>query len=79
MWDKKLGESEDTHPIESIKVDAQNHPLEKFRKLGYFASCFPEGDGIAIQDETKKKTKGMVADDIITCFGWDVCIVVNGS
>lgn len=79
MWDKSLGESETTHPVKSIELKNDVHPLEMFRSLGYYASCFPEGDGIAIQDETERKTPGMVADDIISCFGWDVCVKATNS
>lgn len=79
MWDKNLGENESTHPVNSIEKNTETHPLEMFRSLGYFASCFPEGDGIAIKEETEQKTPGMVADDIISCFGWDVCIKATSS
>ncbi|NCP66665.1 MAG: hypothetical protein GW836_18800 [Paraglaciecola sp.] len=74
MWGKELGKNDTTHPVNSIQVKDNIHPLEKFRSLGYYASCFSEGDGIAIRDESEQKTPGMVADDIISCFGWDVCI-----
>lgn len=46
-------------------------PLQAFRERGYWASCFPEGDGI-----TMKVLKGQDADtvrkDIAECFGWTV-------
>lgn len=74
MWDKELGQSDETHPIKSMPTKNGEHPIETFTNLGYFASCFPEGDGIVIQDKSNTKTAGMVADDIIKCFGWDVCI-----
>lgn len=73
-WAEDMGKSKDTHPVESLSKVKGVHPIEKFRSLGYYASCFPEGDGIAIKDESEQKTPGMVADDIISCFGWDVCI-----
>lgn len=74
MWSKDIGIKNTTHPVISIQIKSNIDPLEKFRSLGYYASCFPEGDGIAIRDESERKTAGMVADDIISCFGWDVCI-----
>lgn len=74
MWDKTLGASESTHPVASFVSNDGSNPLDKFRSLGYYASCFPEGDGMAVKDESEEKTPGMVADDIIACFGWDVCI-----
>ena len=73
-WDKALGKDDLTHPVKVLNSVHELHPLERFRSMGYYASCFPEGDGIAIIDESGAKTAGMVADDIITCFGWDVCI-----
>lgn len=48
------------------------HPLEKFRSLGYYASCFPEGDGMAINDESGKKSAEDVAIDLRNCFKWEV-------
>jgi hypothetical protein len=44
--------------------------LRAFRERGYWASCFPEGDGI-----TWKPLNGQSDDqclaDINECFGWD--------
>jgi len=48
--------------------------LSRFRDLGYCASCFPEGDGVAF-DPPDGKTPAQVAADIAKCFGWDVEIV----
>ena len=45
--------------------------IQRFRARGYWASCFPEGDGI-----TWKPLNGQSDDqclaDIVTAFGWDV-------
>lgn len=45
--------------------------LQAFRDRGYWASCFPEGDGV-----TWKPLNGQDDDqclkDIRECFGWDV-------
>jgi hypothetical protein len=50
--------------------------LTAFRARGYWASCFPEGDGITLQwwDGTKDlaKTAEEVMQDIRECFGWEV-------
>ena len=47
--------------------------LGRFRLLGYGASCFPEGDGIAILVPDGKSAEE-VAADISDCFGWSVKI-----
>ena len=48
--------------------DGEN--IKRFRELGYWASCFPEGDGI-----TWKPLKGQSDEqclaDIKAAFGWD--------
>jgi hypothetical protein len=44
--------------------------LGKFRARGYWASCFPEGDGILFQHEPK--TDEEVIRDVVECFGWEV-------
>src|ERR1017187_6034120 len=45
--------------------------LEKFRALGYEASCFPEGDGISLTPP-EGKTKEQAAQDVRDCFGFEV-------
>ncbi len=45
--------------------------LEAFRRLGYWASCFPEGDGITMK-EPPGKTRADVVRDIEATFGWVV-------
>jgi hypothetical protein len=44
--------------------------LENFRRLGYYASPFPEGDGVAFGDETKKKKDAEIVGDLRACFEW---------
>ena len=48
----------------------QAENIEKFRAMGYWASCFPDGDGI-----TWKPLNGQSDDqcmaDIKEAFGWD--------
>lgn len=48
-------------------------PLDQFRALGYWASCFPEGDGITFNAPDNKTSAEMV-EDIKSCFGWDVTV-----
>lgn len=45
--------------------------IEAFRERGYWASCFPEGDGIVFSPE-KEQSREQVEADIRECFGWDV-------
>lgn len=50
--------------------------LSEFRRRGYWASCFPEGDGITLKwwedCEPSDKTAEQVMQDIRECFGWEV-------
>lgn len=49
-----------------------NHPkLQEFRARGYYASCFPEGDGITV-DPLNDQSREQVVQDIEECFGWTV-------
>lgn len=41
-----------------------------FRERGYWASCFPEGDGITWKPERGQSDDQCMAD-IRECFGWD--------
>lgn len=45
--------------------------IEAFRARGYWASCFPEGDGITFSHEDIRSDERVIAD-IQECFGWDV-------
>lgn len=47
--------------------------MQAFRARGYWASCFPEGDGITMKVE-RGQTPEQVAADIRAVFGWDVRI-----
>lgn len=44
--------------------------LERIRGLGYFASPFPEGDGISFTDETKSKKDMEILNDFRSSFEW---------
>lgn len=45
--------------------------LKEFRSRGYWASCFPEGDGITFKPERGQSNK-QVRQDVAECFGWEV-------
>ena len=47
--------------------------MTAFRNRGYWASCFPEGDGITFREPEGKDAQAM-AQDIRECFGWEVKI-----
>lgn len=47
--------------------------LTEFRGRGYWASCFPEGDGITMKVGNGQSPE-QVAKDIAECFGWEVVI-----
>lgn len=44
--------------------------IERFRALGYWASCFPEGDGITWAPLNGQSDEQCMAD-IKAAFGWD--------
>jgi hypothetical protein len=45
--------------------------LLEFRARGYYASCFPEGDGVAMKT-LNGQDRAQVVKDIEECFGWKV-------
>jgi hypothetical protein len=45
--------------------------ITKFRERGYWASCFPEGDGITWEPKEGQSDEQCLTD-IRECFGWDV-------
>ncbi|MFK5951402.1 MAG: hypothetical protein QM500_21820 [Methylococcales bacterium] len=56
---------------EAINVSSEIHrSLEEVRKLGYWASLFPEGDGVTFKDETELKEDIEILNDFHTCFDW---------
>lgn len=50
---------------------ASKEMMEAFRQRGYWASRFPEGDGITMQTE-RGQTPAQVVADIEEVFGWSV-------
>lgn len=73
FWDKNIKLE---NLINDTNIDFRSQ-LEKFRALGYYASCYPEGDGIAISDNTGTKTADNVSSEISKIFGWEVEIVFS--
>jgi hypothetical protein len=58
------------HPIGGGSQLTQRHAgLQAFRERGYWASCFPEGDGITWQPLVEKTDEQCITD-IRECFGW---------
>lgn len=45
--------------------------MAAFRERGYWASCFPEGDGITMETRNDQSPE-KVASDIAEVFGWTV-------
>jgi hypothetical protein len=45
--------------------------MAAFRERGYWASCFPEGDGITLQVQ-RDQSADVVVKDIAEVFGWQV-------
>lgn len=43
--------------------------LGKFRARGYFASCFPEGDGITFESINERHSPLKICNDVKECFG----------
>lgn len=65
-----------THPVapgEATSTDraemGSSASLDAFRARGYWASCFPEGDGITWTPERGQSDAQCLAD-IRECFGW---------
>lgn len=76
----KFPESHPCAPFNASRAGSEmggSPSLEAFRARGYWASCFPEGDGITMKwwddvPEPTEKTPEEVMRDIRECFGWEV-------
>ena len=64
-----------TFPTNSPDFEKMDESLKKIRKLGYWASAFPEGDGITFSHENYSNEKGLV--DFSRCFSWLNLIVTS--
>ncbi len=75
QWPMRRGKFPTDHPVGGADgPDCQfgtGKPIEDFRDRGYWASCFPEGDGITMRCE-REQTPDQVRQDIAECFGWEV-------
>lgn len=60
------------HNLSNDRGELSESPaMLEFRARGYWASCFPEGDGVTMRTE-RGQTAEQVAQDIRECFGWEV-------
>ncbi len=69
LWDGKFPMSPKGFPSNHpVRIDGGT-AFKKFREK-YWASCFPEGDGIAFNPH--KHGRSVVVSDIKAIFGWEV-------
>lgn len=58
-------------PFETTGFDVLiRESLTQLRLRGYWASLFPEGDGITFYDESSPRTVEELVKDITDCFPW---------
>lgn len=57
------------HALDSSQCGS-GKTITAFRERGYWASCFPEGDGITWKPERGQSDEQCMTD-IRECFGWD--------
>ena len=73
----KAGKFPSNHPVGGAFSGAGNSQcgngsnIDNFRERGYWASCFPEGDGITWEPKNNQ-TDEQCLKDIRECFNWDV-------
>ena len=78
-WPMRNGQFPSRHPVGGTSVSdgsmqlGTSNGIAKFRAKGYWASCFPEGDGMIVEVPPERDADA-VADDIRECFGWQVKI-----
>jgi hypothetical protein len=65
-WPMQRGSFPPDHPCVE-NADA----FEQFKQRGYWASPFPEGDGITL-DAKLGQSADQVVRDVVECFGWEV-------
>ena len=81
IWDGKYpmraGKFPSNHPVGGGSMDfgasqdGSENSIDNFRKRGYWASCFPEGDGITWKPKNNQ-TDEQCLKDIQECFGWEI-------
>lgn len=78
MWDGKhparYGKFPASHPVGGPLFFTgdqcgNSEQMSAFRDRGYWASCFPEGDGITFAPMNGQQSEQVIAD-IQECFGW---------
>lgn len=80
-WPMRHGVFPPEHPVgghagEGCEFgDGEN--IKRLRSLGYWASCFPEGDGITWKPLAGQSDQQCI-DDIKSAFGWDAVWGVAG-
>lgn len=57
---------------DSLFVNSAGAKMDELRALGYWASCFPEGDGITFKPNDESRPPELVAQDFEKVFGWRV-------
>lgn len=75
-WPMRNGKFPVSHPVgggmEGLDGQFSTSPaMEQFRARGYWASSFPEGDGITMRCKSGQPCE-QVTKDIVECFGWEV-------
>jgi len=76
-WPMRGGTFPQAHPVGGTSLRdgsmqfGTSDQMAAFRAKGYWASCFPEGDGMIVQTD---RAAGSVVDDLKECFGWRVKI-----
>ena len=60
-------------PMTIGRPEPTDDPLGKFRAMGYWASCFPEGDGLCFDAPEGVTFEQMIAD-VRTCFPWRIVV-----
>lgn len=71
----RAGKFPPDHPVgggasDTSAQSGSSAAMTAFRERGYWASCFPEGDGITFEPLAGQTNEQTLAD-IRECFGWD--------
>ena len=73
----RLGRFPKAHPVGGTHDQSDSlqkgtgENIQSFRARGYWASCFPEGDGITWRPLDGQTDAKCIAD-IRECFGWEI-------
>lgn len=76
-WPMQNGKFPKSHPVGGGFCDSgdgqcgNSEAMKLFRQRGYWASCFPEGDGITWKPLSGQSLEQVEAD-VKECFGWNV-------